>query len=138
MGTLDIAEILQDVYQLADQINQSEEVQNYLALQKQVEESAEAQKLIQAFQKVKELHEEAQRFGIFHPNYHEAKERVKIVQQKLYAHPILRAYLLAEEKMDQLLYQVSVLIARSVSDSIKIPVNDPKPSIKGRKCRGSA
>jgi cell fate (sporulation/competence/biofilm development) regulator YlbF (YheA/YmcA/DUF963 family) len=137
MGTFDMTEILLDAYQLADQINQSKEVQNYLFLQKQVKESAEAQKLMQEFQKAKQLYEEAQRFGIFHPNYHEAKERGEIVQQKLRSHPILGAYLLAEEKIDQLLYQVSSMIARSVSDSIKVPVNDAKRSIKEGKCRGS-
>jgi cell fate (sporulation/competence/biofilm development) regulator YlbF (YheA/YmcA/DUF963 family) len=124
--SLDMSEILIAAYQLADCINESEEVNNYLYYKKQLQEDQEAQKLIREFQDVKALFEEAQRFGIFHPNYHEAKEKAESFQKKLNHHPKIAAYLEAEEKLDQLLYDVSATIAHCISDTIKIPTNDPK------------
>jgi cell fate (sporulation/competence/biofilm development) regulator YlbF (YheA/YmcA/DUF963 family) len=140
METLDTTEILLDTYQLADCINQSEEVQNYLDLQRQLQDSLEAQQRIKEFQKMKELYEETQRFGIFHPDYQAAKKRVETVQQRLHLDPVIRNFLLAEKKLDQLLYQVALVIAESVSDSIKVPTNDLKRIIKnkGFPCGGNS
>jgi len=130
METLDMSEILMDVYQLADEINRSEEVKAYLACKKKMQQDPEAQKLIREFQRVKELYKEAQRFGIFHPNYHEAKEKAEAFQKKLCTHPTICAYLEAEEKLDELLYHVSLTIARAVSPSVKVPANDLEPGVK--------
>jgi hypothetical protein len=44
--------------------------------------------------------------------------------------PSIRAFLEAEEKLDQLLHAVSLTIARSVSESVKVPSNDPEPGVK--------
>lgn len=138
MGTLDMSEILLDAYHLADQINESEEVRNYLILQKRMQEDPEAQKMIREFQKIKELYEDAKRFGIFHPNYHEAKEKAEVYQKKMHSHPVIGAFLEAEKKLDLLLYEVSSVIARSVSESIKVPANDLNPGAKRaqRSCGG--
>ncbi|SEM71526.1 YlbF family regulator [Lihuaxuella thermophila] len=138
MDTLDMSEILLDAYHLADQINESEEVKNYLALKKKMQEDPEAQKMIREFQKIKEMYEEAKRFGIFHPNYHEAKEKAEVYQKKMSSHPVIGAFLEAEKKLDLLLYEVSSVIARSVSESIKVPANDPVPGAKRfqRSCGG--
>ncbi|SFI99006.1 Cell fate regulator YlbF, YheA/YmcA/DUF963 family (controls sporulation, competence, biofilm development) [Thermoflavimicrobium dichotomicum] len=128
-----MSEILMDAYHLADQINESEEVKNYLQLKKKLQENEEAQRLIKEFQRVKSLYEEAQRFGIFHPNYHEAKEKAERFQKKLRQHPLISAYLEAEEKLDQLLYEVSATIAHSISETIKVPSNQPR-SIRKKSC----
>ncbi len=130
MGTLDMSEILLDAYHLADQINESEEVKNYLTLKKRMREDPEAQKMIREFQQIKESFEEAKRFGIFHPNYHEVKDRAENYQKKMRSHPVIGAFLDAERKLDLLLYEVSSLIARSVSESIKVPGNELNPGKK--------
>lgn len=128
-----MSKILLAAYHLADQINESDEVENYLQYKQQVEHDQEAQQLINEFQKVKELFTEAQRFGIFHPNYHEAKEQAKVYEQKLRNHPLIGAYLQAEEQLDQLLYQISTTIAHAVSESIKIPSNQPLAELRAKK-----
>lgn len=137
MGTLDMTEILLDAYQLADQINESEEVKTYLHCQKRVQEDPEAQTIIREFQKVKELFAEAQRFGRFHPNYHEAKEQAQSYQKKMRTHPVIGAYLEAEEKLDRLLHEVSLTIAHAVSESIKVPGNETEAGVKKRRSCGS-
>lgn len=121
-----MSEVLLDAYRLADQINESEEVQRYLKLQQELRQNSEAQKLIQQFQEAKELFEETQRFGIFHPDYQEAKEKVSIAYQNLQSHPLIGSFLEVEDQLDQLLYQVSVTIAHAVSKSIKVPTNGIK------------
>lgn len=136
MQTFDMTEILLEAYQLADHIKDSHEVNRYLACKKKLEEDQEAQKIIKEFQKIKERFGEVQRFGIFHPEYHKVKEEAQIYQQRMLDHSIIQDYLDAEKKLDHLLYEVSSMIAHSVSDSIKVPANEqknPKKSI-GRKC----
>lgn len=135
-GSLDMSEILLDAYHLADQINESDEVKHYLRLQQELQQSHEAKKLIEQFQKAKELYEETQRFGIFHPDYQEAKEKVKNTYEKLQTHPLIGSFLEAEDRLDQLLYQVSVTIAHAVSKSIKVPTNGIKlVDRKARHCQ---
>lgn len=123
METIDMTEIVLEAYQLADQINQSSEVLRYLEYKKQLKEDPKAQSLIHQFLRKKELYEETKRFGIFHPNYHHAKEEAEEFLNQLTDYPLIKKYIEAEKELDQLLYQVSVLIAKSVSDEILIPSN---------------
>lgn len=122
MKTIDMTELLSDAYQLADEINKSQEVQDYLCSQRKLQEDPEAQRLIWEFQKKKELYEETKRFGIFHPNYHEAKQEAEGFYEQLRNNPLIREFLDAEEKLDRLLYQISHTIAKSVSNQIHIPI----------------
>lgn len=80
----------------------------------------------------KELFEETQRFGHFHPNFHEAKEQVEAVQREMEQIEAVWRFKDAENNLDQMLYEMSELIAHSVSESIKVPSNNPLP--KGGGC----
>ena len=133
--SLDMAEILMEAYQLADRINDSEEVKRYLRLKERLDSDPEVRRLIGEFRRKKEKFEEAQRFGHFHPDYHAAKEDAESFQEKMARHPLVAEFLEAEEKLDRLLAEVSRTIARAVSESVRVPVNDPRP-IKGRNCPG--
>ncbi|MGI6126548.1 MAG: YlbF family regulator [Planifilum sp.] len=130
---LDMAEILMGAYQLADRINESEEVKRYLQLKERMDADPEVQRLIREFQRKKEKFEEAQRFGHYHPDYHAAKEEAESFQEKMAQHPLIAEFLEAEEQLDRLLNEVSRTIARAVSESVRVPINDPRP-IKRRKC----
>jgi cell fate (sporulation/competence/biofilm development) regulator YlbF (YheA/YmcA/DUF963 family) len=139
MGTqtksLDMAEILMEAYQLADRINESEEVRRYLHLKERLDADPEVRRLIGEFRRKKEKFEEAQRFGHFHPDYHAAKEEAESFQEKMARHPLIAEFLQAEEQLDRLLNEVSRTIAHAVSESVRVPVNDPRP-IKRRSCSG--
>jgi cell fate (sporulation/competence/biofilm development) regulator YlbF (YheA/YmcA/DUF963 family) len=121
INSLDINELVDAAHELGTQINQSNQVAQYLKLKQKVQNDAEAQFMLKAFQKVKEEFEETKRFGIFHPNFHEAKEKMASFQEQLNNHPLIGEYLQAEETVEQLLYQVSYVVARSVSDEVKVP-----------------
>jgi len=138
--TVDMAEVLTYAYELGDMINNSTAVSDYLFWKQRVEESAEIQALVQKLNAQKELFEETQRFGHFHPNYHEAKDRVKAVELELEQFEAVSKFKTAEAELDGILYQMSEIIAYSVSDTIKVPSNDPNPSSgcgcgSGGKCR---
>lgn len=126
--TIDMSAILLGAYELADMIKLSAETADYLYWKRLVEENEEVGRLTKEFAKQKERFAECERFGHYHPNYHEALEKVKKVQAQLDALEPVRRFKEAENRLDELLYEISQLVARSVSDTIKVPSNDPLAS----------
>jgi cell fate (sporulation/competence/biofilm development) regulator YlbF (YheA/YmcA/DUF963 family) len=126
---LDMSAILLRAYDVGDMINASAELADYLYWKQAVDADPEAQRLIGLFAKAKEKFEECERFGHFHPNYHEALEKVQQVQAELDKIEPIARFKAAEEKLDDLLFAVSETIAYAVSDTIKVPGN--KQEISG-------
>jgi cell fate (sporulation/competence/biofilm development) regulator YlbF (YheA/YmcA/DUF963 family) len=135
--TLDMAAILMHAYDVGDMINRSHEAADYLYWKARMEADPEVKRLTKAFAKKKELFEECQRFGHYHPNYHEALNQVREIEAQLDALEPVRRFKEAEDKLDDLLYTVSQMIARSVSESIKVPSNNPLPA-GGGGCSGGS
>ncbi|MGG1514757.1 YlbF family regulator [Paenibacillus oryzisoli] len=135
--TLDMSAILMQAYDMGDMINSSAEVADYLYWKRAVEGSQEVKDLQRVFAKKKELFEECERFGHYHPSYHEALDAVNDVQAQLHAIEAVRKYKEAEDRLDDLLFTVSTTIANAVSDSIKVPSNNPLPTGKGCSSGGS-
>jgi len=122
-NTLDMSAVLLQAYEVGEMINNSVETADYLYWKERMESNSDVQRLVKLFAKKKELLEETQRFGHYHPNYHEALEQVEAVQAQLDRIEEVRKFKEAEERLDDLLYAVSSLIAGSVSDTIKVPSN---------------
>lgn len=135
--SLDMSALLLRSYELGDMILASKEVADYLYWKNAVVEDAEAQSLIRKLDKQKDLFEECQRFGHYHPEYHRAMEAVQAVQEELDALASVKGFKEAEERLDDLLYAVSETIAHSVSDSIKVPANKLLPESGGCSSGGS-
>ncbi|OZB91914.1 YlbF family regulator [Paenibacillus sp. XY044] len=127
INTVDMAAVLMNAYELGDLINQSVEVSDYLYWKQQVNNNPAIQELVRLLAKKKDLFEETQRFGHFHPNYHSAKDEVKGVENQLEQFEEVRRFKLAEQNLDDMLHQMSEMIAFSVSETIKVPSNDPHP-----------
>ncbi|CDN43669.1 MULTISPECIES: YlbF family regulator [Paenibacillus] len=125
---LDMAPVVLCAYELGDYINQSAEVADYLYWKNEVEHNPEVASLRARFNRAKEFFSECERFGRFHPDYHAAKDKVKAVEAEMAQVECIRRYKEAEEVVDTLLYDVSLMIAESVSGSIKVPGNNPLPS----------
>jgi len=130
---LDMSAVLMQAYDMGDMINSSAEVADYLYWKALVESSAEVREMQREFAKQKERFAECERFGHYHPNYHEALEAVQAVQDRLDQIEAVRRFKEAERQLDDLLYTVSATIAHAVSDSIKVPSNNPLPS-SGKGC----
>ncbi|MFD1396594.1 YlbF family regulator [Kroppenstedtia eburnea] len=135
MQSLDMTELLLEAYRLADQINDSKEVKRYLELKRKIAEDPTAQSLIKEFQKKKDVFEDCQRFGHFHPDYHAAKKEAQQFRRAMKDHPLIGEYLELEEWLDHLLAEVSRRIARAVSDTVKVPINDPRELRKANRNR---
>lgn len=128
-------ELFSDTLELAELISSSEEARSYLKLKKMIQDDAKAKKIIKEFEQLKDRYEEAQRFGRFHPNYHEAKREAQSYQKQMFTHPLIGAYVEAEKKVDKLLYDVSCLLAQSVSNEILVPNDLWNRSTGGCKCK---
>ncbi|OPA78564.1 regulator [Paenibacillus selenitireducens] len=134
INTIDMASLLGNAYELGDMINSSADVAEYIYWKQKVEQNAEVQQLVRELDKKKELFEETERFGHFHPNYHEAKDAVKSMEARLEEFEEVRRFKEQEQRLDNMLYDISKMIAHSVSETIKVPSNDPNP--KGGGCGG--
>jgi len=126
VSSLDMASLLLCAYELGDWINQSAEVAEYLYWKSEVSIDEEVKQMTRQFDKAKELFVECERFGRFHPDYNEAKDKVKKIERELGEIESVRRFKLAEQVVDEMLYEVSRLIAESVSDNIKVPGNEKK------------
>ena len=120
-GPLDMAALLTAAYDLGDMINQSADAADYLYWKAQLAQDEEAQALIRRFRKAKERFEECSRFGRFHPDYHEAKREAAELQRQLDECVSVRRFKAAEQAVDDMLHEIAVLLARAVSDDIKVP-----------------
>ena len=120
-GPLDMAALLLAAYELGDMINQSADAADYLYWKAQLERDEEAQDLIRRFRKAKERFEECSRFGRFHPDFDEARREAAEMQRKLDGCAVIRRFREAEQAVDDMLHEIAVLIARAVSDDIKVP-----------------
>lgn len=59
---LDMSQLIHEAYKIADSINSSEAMHEYLQRKRELENDEEAQRLIRKFQRKKEAFEEVQRF----------------------------------------------------------------------------
>jgi len=113
--------------ELGEMIKRSVYAAEYAHWKAVVGQDAEAQALIREFAKAKERFAECERYGRFHPDYNEALDQVYAWERRLNEVECIRRFKAAEEALDRLLYEVSLTLARAVSDTIKVPDNDPNP-----------
>ncbi|GAA4710065.1 YlbF family regulator [Brevibacillus fulvus] len=134
MESVDMAELIKHSDLLSTMINQSAPMEEYLQAKRRMNEDAEAQQLFALFEKKKVLFEDVQRFGKYHPDYHKISTEVRQLKRKIELLDSVQAFKKAEDKLDSLLYQVSRIIADSVSDTIKVPSNNPFLEAKSSGC----
>lgn len=125
IDTIDMAELIENTYQLAEMINESQEVVTYLAAKQQMDHDVEAVRLRKLFEKKKEEFEEVQRFGKYHPDFDRVSKEVREMKRSLEMLDSVQAFKRAENRLDEMLYNVSRIIADAVSASIKVPSNNP-------------
>jgi len=116
-----MAALLLAAYDLGDMINQSADAADYLYWKAQLARDEEAQALIRDFRKAKERFEECSRFGRFHPDYDEARREAAEMQRRMDECATIRRFKEAEQAVDDMLREIAVLIARAVSEDIKVP-----------------
>lgn len=128
---LDWNDVLERAYGIGEQLTHSQEMRRYKETRQQMEADRQAVALIESFKRLKEVHEEVERFGTYHPDYHTVTRNVREKKRELDKVSSIAAFKRAENDLDELLYQVSRVIADAVSEQIKVPSNNPLYELGG-------
>ncbi len=121
IATMEYVSILDHAERLGKIVFESEVMEDYLEKKAALEQDEEAQKLIKAFNDIKEHYEDIQRFGRYHPDYHEIMKNVRTTKREMDMHESVAAFKVAERNLQSLLDEISEQIAYSVSEQIKVP-----------------
>lgn len=130
-NALDTAALLLKAYDLGDLINASAEAEQYKFWKQEVDRNPDVKLLVGKLDEKKERFYQCERFGHYHPEYHQALDEVKSVEAELDHIEAVARFKEAENRLDELLFEVSQLIARSVSETVKVPSNNPLPHSGG-------
>ncbi|RYL92856.1 YlbF family regulator [Sporolactobacillus sp. THM19-2] len=125
MVTMESVSLLDEAEQLADMLTHSELYEKYMICRNHVAASSSAQQVIRKFKIIREKYNEVQRFGRYHPDFKKVIRQMMDVKREVDLHPVIADYKHAEKELDDLLGQVSLELARSVSKSVKVPTGDP-------------
>ncbi len=125
LATIEGIEILDQAEQLAAMISQSEEAENYRQCLYRLKNNKETQAKIRSFVKMKEHYEDVQRFGKYHPDYKNVMRSVRELKREMDLDVNVAEFRKAENDLQAILDEVSVIIGYSVSKQIKVPTGNP-------------
>ncbi|MCO7174599.1 YlbF family regulator [Sporolactobacillus kofuensis] len=125
IATLENASLLDEADELASMVIQSEIYAEYMLSKQRFEQDKEAQRLVGIFLKVREKYDEVQRFGRYHPDYKPVIKEMMESKRELDTYPLIADYKKSEKRLSDLLGELSMVLAHSVSESIKVPTGDP-------------
>ncbi len=118
-------DIITQALTLAEMIIQSQQFKQYQASKCALQRDIHAQEMIWEFNKCKDEYEEAQRFGDYYPDYQRLEKEVRELKRRLDLYQPIALYKKSEKDLEQLLNEVSLIIAHAVSKSIKVPTGNP-------------
>ena len=117
--------ILDATDELNAMILQSNQVMALRAAREEVYKDASLVEQIQEFNKMKEHYEDVQRFGKYHPDYSIIMKKIREQKRNIDLNEKVAKLKIAENDFQDLLDQVSLIIGKSVSDAVKVPVSNP-------------
>lgn len=123
--TSDWLTILDEVDELNTFVMNSEIVSAYYKAHTDVYASPVVAKVVHEFSRLKETYEEVQRFGKYHPDYKTINSKIRIKKREMDLIPQVAELKAAENDVQDLLDELSLLIAHAVSTDIKVPVSNP-------------
>lgn len=123
--TEDRIKIIDAADELSMMILHSEIVENYYQCLYKLRKDKQAMRLIRAFTKQKETYEEVHRIGRYHPEYLKVITETRELKREMDLQESVYAFRKAENAVQELLDEISVLIGHSVSKFIKVPTGDP-------------
>lgn len=125
LATMEQLEILSQSEELARMIIDSEIVEQYILARKKMLSNKETQKKIQHFVQLKELYEDVQRYGKYHPDYKEIMTKVRLAKREMDLDDNVAEFRRAENDLQTLLDEISLIIGKSVSEHVKVPTGNP-------------
>ena len=125
MMTSEWAMILDEVDELSSMLRQSEAYEEVQRAHKAVYSDAVLVAQIDAFNHMKEQYEEVQRFGKYHPDYQTVMKDIRRMKRELDMDDRIGTLRIAENSYQDLVDEVTLIIAKTVSESVKVPVSNP-------------
>ncbi|GAE33830.1 YlbF family regulator [Halalkalibacter akibai] len=125
LATITTIELLDHASELGEAIIQSETYLAYIEAKADLKADKEAQERIRQFNMMKDQYEEVQRFGKYHPDYDQISTNIRKSKREVDLTETVVAFKKAEKELESLLNEISGLIARSVSETIKVPTGNP-------------
>ncbi|MGD6816300.1 YlbF family regulator [Metabacillus sp. 84] len=124
-ATMESVQILDQADQISDMILQSELAETYRACLNDLKNDQPAQEIVSRFVKVKDIHEDVQRFGKYHPDYKQISREMREVKRELDLNEKVAAFRRAETALQTLLDEISVQLGSAVSEHVKVPTGNP-------------
>jgi cell fate (sporulation/competence/biofilm development) regulator YlbF (YheA/YmcA/DUF963 family) len=125
LATSERIELLDHSEYLAKMILKSDIADKYRVCLYNLQINKETQRKIHQFVSLKDLYEEVQRFGKYHPDYKRVMTQIRVAKREMDLDDNVAAFKLAENDLQGLLDEISVLIGGAVSDQIKVPTGNP-------------
>ncbi|WP_428908759.1 YlbF family regulator [Niallia sp. Krafla_26] len=125
LATIERVLILDRAEEISKMVLQSEIAEEYFRCIYKVKNNLETQRKIREFIKVKEQYEEVQRFGKYHPDYRVVMIKVRELKREMDLDEHVAKFRIAENELQSLLDEISVIIGHSVSEQIKVPTGNP-------------
>ena len=123
--TSDWVFILDEVDELSAMILSSKQAENLRLAKQAVYEDIELSAQIMAFQRLKDQYEDVQRFGKYHPDYNTIMKKIRTEKRRIDMIEQIATLKVAENDYQDLLDEISMIIGRSVSEAVKVPVSNP-------------
>jgi len=121
VGTLEIVNVLDYAENFGEMILQSDIMKEYKQARNALENDQHAQHLIKAFNDIKIHYADVQRFGRYHPDYNKIMKNVRSTKREMDMNEKVAAFKVAERNLQRFLDDISEIIAKSVSENIKVP-----------------
>lgn len=125
LATVERLEVVTEAENLARMILQSEAALNYKKSYFKLNNDPETQRKISAFVRMKDLFEDVQRFGRYHPDYKSINQKTREAKREMDLDENVARFRQAENELQQILDEISVIVGKSVSEHIKVPTGNP-------------
>ncbi|WP_042356363.1 YlbF family regulator [Bacillus rubiinfantis] len=125
LATIERVQLLDAAEDLAKMVLESEVVERYLFCLYKLKHDKDTQRKIRRFVELKDLYEEVQRFGKYHPDYKKVMMQVREYKREMDLDANVAQFKLAENDLQSLLDEISKLLGGAVSEHIKIPTGNP-------------
>src|SRR5690625_1791869 len=121
IGTLELVNVLDRSEKLGKMILQSDVMNEYKDSWTALENDEPAQRLIKAFTDIKIHYDDVQRFGRYHPDYNVIMKNLRSTKREMDMNEKVANFKVAERNLQRFLDSISEIVAKSVSDNIKVP-----------------
>lgn len=125
LATLERVKIIENAEMLSEYIRETDIAERYRLYYHKLREDLNTRKKIAAFVKMKDLYEDVQRFGRYHPEYKEIMRKTRELKREMDMDDNVANFRKAENELQSLLDEVSSIVGRAVSPNIKIAAGNP-------------